>query len=162
MASLLFFLPKVELYYLVEHTLKKHELVFYDEIAKDEGFSLKLEGMHVAAKGVKTLSIEKTEVALYGLYNTINAQNVQLSSALQSFVPLAIADAKITYTPLNPLSMSLYAQGDFGELRGELHLLESELRIHLVASEEMKKGYAHALREFKRDENGEYDYAKKF
>lgn len=162
MASLLFFLPKVELYYLLEQTLKNHEIVLYNEVATDEGFSLQLEGMDVAAKGVKTLSIEKTEIAFYGIYNTINAHNIQLSSALQSFVPLAIIDARITYTALNPLSVSLHAQGDFGELHGELHLLESELRIHLIASEQMKKGYAHALKEFKRDENGEYDYAKKF
>jgi hypothetical protein len=162
MTALLFFLPKVQLFYLLEETLKKQEILLVAEQATDSGFSLRLETLHVTLKGVDSLLVTETEVSLFGIYNKITANKIKLSSALQSFLPLDIEHVEVFYTPLNPFIIQASAQGAFGEALCTYKLIEGEATLHLVASDKMQKNYARTLRELKKDANGEYDYAKKF
>ena len=160
-ASLLFFLPKEELYYLAEKHLQKQGVVFFDETLNDEGFSLHLQNLGIAFKGVHGATAEDVRVKPFLLYNALSVKELKLAAALRSFLPLEVEEITVLYTPLSPLELQATARGAFGTIEGRYNIVTNEVHAKLNASDEMQKNYAHTLRYFKKEQNGEYAYAKK-
>lgn len=160
--ALFYFLPKNNLYYLLENELEVNKVILFDEVVTDEGFRLNTRNTFIFYDSIDVAKVENMDIFLFGVYNTIAIQNVKLTGIAESFLPVDVRSLDATYSILNPKLLSAYVEGVFGEAKIEVDLFERKIRIHLVASQLMKKQYKSTLRNLKKNENGEYSYVKNF
>lgn len=161
-AIVLFFIPKVELYYMGEKQLAPLKVIISDEELTDNGFSLEIKNAKLFFEGIESVQIEEIKIAPWGFYNNITIQNVKLSSAAKSFLPLDITSVELRHVIYNPVEISINAEGDFGKLEGSINIYNQSAMIFLIPSAKMQKEYAHSLRYFKKEQDGRYSYAKNF
>ena len=160
LAMVLFFLPKVELFYLAEKQLEPLKIVISNEKLHDSGFSLELRDAKVYFEGIESANIEQLKISPWVFTNSVTLRNIELSHAAKSFVPLDVESVELSYHLFNPVAVNIYAKGGFGELTGELDLINRTVMIFMNPSPKMRKEYAHTLRHLKKEKNGEYSYAK--
>jgi len=160
--ALMFFAPKISAYYLLEQQIKPFGVIISTEDLRDNGFSLDVESAEVSFKGIESANIEKINIKIFGIYNAIDVQNIELSSTAATFIPLHVNSAKLSYSILDPLHAHGYIEGEFGEANLAYDLLENSVHIVLQPSSLMLKNYKNTLRSLKKDENGEYVYDKAF
>jgi len=165
MIVLLYFTPKISLYYLAEQKIKPISgVIISKESLKDNGFSLEIDNAHISLKGIDSAVIEKINIKILGFFNTLNINNITLSSVADSFIPLHIESIYMHYSLLNPLNIIGKIEGDFGEASVIISLNKDRLQPHLLvtltASSKMKKGYRRTLRNFKKNKEGEFIYEK--
>ena len=75
----MFFVPKIPAYYYVEKELEKHKVIMSNESVIDNWFSLELEDTNVTFDSIKSAEVEKVNIKLFVLYNTVKIENIQLS-----------------------------------------------------------------------------------
>ena len=160
LAMVLFFLPKVELFYLAEKQLEPLKVIISDEKLVDSGFSLEVQDAKIYFEGIESASIEQVQINPWVLTNSVTLQNIKLSHAAKSFVPLDVESVELSYHLFNPVAVNIYAKGGFGELQGKLDLINTNVTLSLNPSSKMTKEYAHTLRNLKKEKTGEYSYAK--
>lgn len=160
--ALILFIPKVSLYYYAEQKLAENKIIFSNETAVDSGFSLKLNHANLSYNAIESASVESIEVKLLLLYNSLSAENIELSSIASSFVPLHIEAIDVRYTILNPLNIIAHARGEFGKARASLNILDKNVTILLTPSALMLNKYKKILQNFRKNPNGEYEYVKNF
>ena len=160
--ALMYFTPKVSIYYLLEKELKERDVVISDEELQDRGFNLIIEHANVSFKSIESASIGETSVKIFALYNSINIKNIVLSSTAKSFIPLKIDSAQVRYSIFNPLNVKAYAVGEFGEMEAEISIVDRNLHVDLKPSKNMLKNYRSTLKNLKKTENGEFVYDKTF
>ncbi len=160
--ALLYFFPKVSLFYFLEQQLQPLDLIVSSEKLKDTGFILKVQDGVVSFKSIESAKIKEIEIGLFVLYNTIKIQDITLSSTASSFVPLKIEEGEIIYSVIDPLHVNARLQGEFGKLRASYNIVERSVELVLEPSKLMLNDYRATLRSFKKDEKGEYIYEKTF
>ncbi len=160
--SLIYFTPKVSLYYLAEKELNKFDLIISNEQVVDSGFSLELSDFNLYIKSIESATVEVLDMKIFGLYNTVKLQNIILSDTAKSFLPLNIYLVEARYTIFNPLNATATANGEFGELDVTFNLLEMALNIKLIPSDIMLKKYRSTMSQFSKNEDGSYSYVKNF
>jgi len=160
--AIIYFAPKVSLYYLAESKMKPFDVVVTSEVLKDNGFSLDIKDGSVVVKSIESAKFENINIKLLGLYNFISVDNIYLSSTAKSFIPLYIRKINIQYYVLNPLNIDMFAIGEFGKVRAFVDLVKRELRVVLTPSKLMISKYKSSLKNLKKSENGEFTYAKTF
>ena len=158
--ALIAFTPKSSLYFLLEENLKKFDVIVSKERLKESFLTLHIENLEVSAKGIESAAVENADVTLLLFYNTIHLKNIALSSVVDAFVPPMVQSATLSYTVFNPLEVTGVAKGDFGEAEATFNLLDTNVTVVLQPSKTMLKKYTRSLREFKKNEKGEYIYAK--
>ena len=162
LVALMYFMPKESIYYFAEKELQKQGVVIAHEEVKDTGFSLELRHLDIYVQSIESASVKELDISLFGLYNGVSAEGIELSSALSSMLPTKIQKATLRYTMLHPLNVELNAVGAFGQLHATLNLKERKIRALLQPSSIMKRNYRQALRNFKKQANGEYEYVESF
>jgi len=160
--ALMYFTPKENIYFALEHELKKYDVVISNEKIDDSGFTLNLSAAEIFFKSIKSADIKEINIKIFGLYNSISIQDIQLSQTASSFLPLNIQKVTITHSIFNPLNINIYELGDDGEIEGSFNLVEMALHIIFEPSELMLKKYKNSMREFKKSEDGSYSYDKTF
>jgi len=156
------FIPKSSVYFLLEQELAKNKIIISNEQVVDKLFTLKLQDAQVSYDGLEAARVKEIDFRLLGLYNSINLNDIELSSLVSSFVPSHIKNIHLRYSLLSPLSLHGKASGDFGDVEFEVSVQNMAVQMHMKASELMKKEYKNTLRELKKEENGEYSYANTF
>ena len=159
---LVYFLPKESLYYYAEQELQKQQVVFSDEEIVAKTLSLELQDAKLFYQSIETAKIATMDIKLLVFYNLISLHDIVISSVASSFIPLKIESVQIKQTILNPLNVLIEAKGEFGEVRGVLHILDRNISIILEPSSIMKQSYNSTLREFHKNEKGEYQYDQTF
>ncbi len=160
--ALLFFTPKVNLYFFLEEQIKPFEVVIASEEAVDRGFSLELNHAQLYVKKIKSADIATVELTLLGFYNALTADKIVLDSAVEQFFPPVINRIEIGQTIFSPFQLSGRAVGDFGEAVATVDLLERNASILLTPSKLMSSRYKKTLRELKRTKEGAYRYDYQF
>ena len=160
--SLMYFNPKISVYYFLENELKKHNIVVSDEVLEDHGFSLEVQNANIFVESIKSANVENIDVKMLVLYNSIDVKNISLSKVATSFMPLNIKKLSVSYMVFNPLNIKMYAVGKFGELNGVFNLLDFTFHADLKPSQLMLSKYQNSMRSFKKNKNGEYVYDKNF
>ena len=160
--SLMYFTPKVSIYYFLEQQIKEFDVVISNEEVIDRGFTLDIKHSDVSVKSIDSASISEVYVNVFGLYNSIGLREVLLSSTAKTFIPLQVESVNISYTIFDPLHVNAKAIGEFGKAYASFSVLERSLHVRLLPSDKMMKSYKSTLRNFKKDENGEYIYDKNF
>jgi len=158
--ALILFVPKESFYYLLEQKLEKFDFIISNEKLEDKTLSLNIENLDISAKGIEALTIKEADVLILGLYNSVELQNIQLSSLVESYLPAKIEKVDISYTILNPLVVQADGYGTFGDARVAVNILEKKARLVLKPSKIMLNKYRNSLRKFKKSKNGEYIYEK--
>lgn len=158
--ALIAFTPKESLYFFVEQKLEPFGVVIAQEKLEDKLFSLEVEDAILYAQKIEAAKVASTQITLLGLYNSIEVEGVVLASMVESFLPQKIENISVSYSLIDPLHVVIKANGEFGELDGGFALLDGELQLHLKPSKVMLTKYRSTLREFKKDQNGEYNYVK--
>lgn len=160
--ALIYFIPKVSLYYYAEKELLQEKIILSGEESVDSGFWLQLHHATLSYDSIQSANIQSINMKMFLLYNSISVKNIELSSMASSFVPLNVESVDITYTIFNPLKIVAKASGEFGEANAEVNILDRNITIVLRASELMKKKYKSTLRNLYKNEDGEYEYDKVF
>jgi hypothetical protein len=158
--ALIAFTPKSSVYFLLEQNLKKFDVIISKESLEESLLTLHIQNLELSAKGIESAVVQNADVTLLGFYNNIALQNIELSSVVDAFLPPKIESATVSYTILNPLEIKAVAIGDFGEAHVAFDILGRKLSATLTPSPRMLKEYRSSLKEFKKDENGGYVYAK--
>jgi len=161
-SALLYFTPKVSLYYFLEEQLKKEGVIISSEEIVDNGFTLSITDADISVKSINSASITHTYIGIFFIYNYIKLQDIKLSSALKSFIPLHLDSVDISYSVFNPLNIELHGVGEFGKIDGSFDITKMFMHLSLKPSKLMIKNNANTLRNFKKDANGEFSYDKTF
>lgn len=157
---LMYFMPKVNTYYLLEQELKKYDVVVNSEQAKDTGFALNIKDSSIFVKSTQSANVEDIKIRVFVLYNKIKIKNIKFSKTMKSFIPLHVDRISIKHSILNPLIVNIDGVGKLGEFEGKFHLLDRNLYISLKPSKIMLQKYKSTLKKFKKSENGSYIYEK--
>ena len=160
--ALMYFMPKKSIYYFAEKELQKQGVVIAHEAVKDTGFSLELRHLDIYVRSIESASVKELDISLFGIYNGVSMQDIELSSTLSSMLPTEIKKVTLLYTLLHPLTVELSAVGAFGTLHADVNLKERKMSAVLQPSDIMKRKYRQALRNFKKQANGEYEYVQSF
>ncbi len=158
----LYFIPKTNLYYQLEHTLQPYGIIVHDEHVDDRWLWLEVTNAQLYIQKIESLYIQKTRVMLFGGYNQIDFEDIILASTLGQFVPKGIKSAVFYHAIYNPLSIQGSIIGDFGQAEVRLNLYEGILTAKIEASELMKAHFSTTLQNFTRDKKGAYHYEYRF
>lgn len=160
--ALMFFTPKVSIYYFLEHKLKDYDVVIGSEKLKDSGCSLKIEDADISFKSIPSAKIGEASIKIFALYNSLNIKDILLSGAAKSFVPLHINSAQVRYSIFNPLHVYAHADGEFGVADASFNIIENSVHVDLKASKKMLQAYKSTLKSLRKTKNGEFVYDKTF
>lgn len=160
--ALMYFTPKVALYYFAETKLKPLGVIVSGEGVEDNGFTLSISDAVISVKAIDSANIKDIDIALFGIYNKIVLEEISLASTAASFVPVDVEFVYITYSIFNPLYITAYSKGGFGEVEVDVSLLDKKLYLHLEPSNLMNRKFRNTLRNLKKSNDGGYEYAKTF
>jgi len=160
--ALIYFTPKISLYYFAEQELKVFDVVVNGESLKDNGFSLKVDNAVVNIKSIESAKIQTLDINIFGLLNSVNISNIELSSTAKAFIPLKIESVKINHNLFDPVHINAQVLGEFGEANVVVDILQRVVNITLSPSKLMQSKYKSTLRNLKKSENGEFIYEKTF
>ncbi|WP_415396554.1 hypothetical protein [Sulfurimonas sp. CS5] len=158
--ALMYFVPKVSLYYFLETKLDQFAVVISSEEVLDKGFTLKIKHADLYYKSIQSANIQESNIKLFVLYNAVDFQNITLSSAAKFFVPLHVKNINIKYTMFDPLYIKADVEGEFGKANVRFSIFDKTLHLKLLPSELMLKSYVNTLKNMSKNEKGEYIYDK--
>lgn len=161
-AALITFLPKKSLYYYAEERLGEFKGVIANEQVDEGVFSLHLEHADLYFEGIHAAKVLDAEFRLYLLGNIFEAHKIRLSGMAKSFLPTKIETLKVRYDLWSPLKVVFWANGEFGEARGEYMITSHTLLVYLHPSKTMQNSYHNLLRRMKKEKSGEYRYEQRF
>ena len=160
--ALVVFTPKESFYFLIEKNLKKFDVVVSNEILENNFLSLGIKNLEISTKGVESATVSQADIMFLLFYNSLEFTNVKLSSLVDAYAPSRVDKIEVTYTLFNPLVLHANAEGKFGEAEVAFNILDRELNVSLSPSKVMLSKYRKTMKMMKKDENGEYVYAKTF
>lgn len=162
LVTVLYFVPKTNLYYKLEHQLQSYGIVIHNEHIDDKWFWLDITQVQIYIQKLKSLHIQKTQIMLLGGYNRVDFEGITLASTLGHFVPKDIQTAKLRYVLYDPFHVNATAVGDFGRADITLDLYERMATVNITASKLMKSKFSATLENFTRDKKGVYHYEYRF
>ena len=160
--ALMYFSPKVNLYYFLEKKLSEKSVIIDDEQVVDNGFSLSIKNAKINIKSIQSATVQEVNVKVFGLYNAVSLENIKLSSVAASMIPTDVASVNIRYTIFNPLNITADAVGGFGEAEITFSILDMALHLDLIPSKKMLSSHRSTLRSLKKSKEGDYSYDKIF
>lgn len=132
------FAPKVELYYLLEKTLKEKSIVISNETITDTWYGLKIENADVYVAGAKVANTAKLNFNFFFFYNTLKIDEIKMDSSLSNIAPKEIKNLTAIYSVTNPLQIVIDGEGSFGIIDGTVSLLERKVEILFPVAKELK------------------------
>jgi len=160
--ALMYFTPKLGLYYLLEEKLSEKNIIINNEALKDNGFSLSIYDASVNVKSIESATIKEIDLKIFGLYNAVHLKEITLASVAASMVPTKIDTIMMHYSVLDPVHLKAKASGEFGDAQMELDLLDLAVHLELHPSKKMLSSYRGTLRDLKKTKEGAYTYDKTF
>jgi len=132
------FAPKQELYYLFEKSLKKQNIIISDETIVNEWFGLKVLNADVYANGIKVAKIDELNFNFFFIYSNLDINGIHIDESLHNMAPKVINSLNATYSIINPIEIKLDGEGSFGELNGNIALLQRKVEILFPIVKELK------------------------
>lgn len=157
---LIILIPKEKLYFTLESVLAENTVFLSGETLNDRWLYLDVEGARIMVDDLEIGSIERIRIAPWVVYNRLSISSVSISPLYQTFVPGTIEEIAVSYSLLHPLSVRIEGRGDFGECRGEIDLVEENIRVVFEAVPQMRN-YPLLVSKLRREPEGlvyESDY----
>ena len=158
LVTVLYFVPKTNLYYKLEHQMQAHGIIVHNEHIDDKKFWLEITDAELYIQKIQSLHVQTTKVMLFGVYNQVDLGNISLSPTLGEFVPKHIDAVKLCYALYNPFNITGLVQGDFGQAKINIDLYNGVFTANIEASMLMKSRFLTTLENFTRDKKGVYHY----
>jgi len=155
--AFLIFMPKTELYYMLEDELAKNDITLNEKSIEEGWFSLNVKEITLYAKGIQVATIEELNYFTLFFYNSVELRMLEVDDLLKSKVPAKTTELMLTQYLFSPLTIAIDANGTFGVIEGELQLGDNTVRLNFVAEKEIDM----ILPLLKKDEKGRY-YEKSF
>jgi hypothetical protein len=132
------FAPKVELYYLLEKSLKEKSIIISNESISDTWYGLKIENAELYVAGAKVAKVAELNFNFFLFYNTLKINEITMDKSLSNMAPKAINNLDLVYSILNPLNVKLDGTGSFGILDGAVALIDKKSRNFISCSKRTK------------------------
>lgn len=161
LALLIFFLPKLNLYYAVEAILEKKKVYISDEEVLDRGFSLELRQAKLFFDKLPLAEIERIQLLPLVFYTTFDLTNIRINEGFSDFLPQEIHSVHVEHLFYNPMKVKFKGTNEDSHFYGNIDLLERVLSVHLRLSAKSEQRYATMLRKLSKEEGG-YFYEYKF
>ena len=162
LVTVLYFIPKTNLYYKLEHKLQPYEIVIHNEHVDDKWFWLEITDAQLYIQKLESLHVQKTQIMLFGIYNKVDMEGITLASTLGHFVPNEIQTVNLRYALYDPFNVNATVVGNFGTAEIALNLYEGLATTSITASKLMKSRFSATLENFTRDKKGVYHYEYRF
>ncbi len=159
--ALIVFMPKLNMYNLLEKNIAKENIIISGETKKEKVFGLTLNGLELYYDSLYTSFIKRVDFTTFLLYSNINIKDIRVSKDFEKIVPSNIKEIDIKHSVLKFNILNIKAHGDFGDFKGELHIFDKKIVGELIPSKTMKFQYRKLLREFK-FKDGKYKYEFSF
>lgn len=148
------FAPKQELYYLIEKSLKKNDIVISDESIKDTWFGLNISNANIYVKGINVAKAADLQLNLFFFYNTLTVEGIKMDASLHHVAPKAVDELKATYSIIDPMQVQLEGLGSFGTMVGTVALVEKKIKLLFPVAKDIN-----AFKKFlKKDKQGGWYY----
>jgi hypothetical protein len=155
------FLPKENLYFLIEHRMDEYKIILNNETLNDFGGVLTVSKPHVLYGGEEVGEIDEITILPFILYNEIDVKGLHFAKSLQNFIPSEIEKANVRATLFYPLKVWINIKGDFGEIDGSYNIYSKTIRFILKPQEGFRQKYPLIYANFK-DVEGELIYESSF
>lgn len=146
------FLPKIQLYYLLEEKLNKERIVISKEKVIESLFSLEIKDSKLYKDRLYISNIEKIDLTSFLVYNKVIAQNIYIDSSLKQFLPLKIDLTNMVYSIFNPFEITGNSRGDFGKATFVFNLKTKVVKFLIRPSVLLKTKYRYILKQLKKKE----------
>ncbi len=121
--------PKQELYYLLEKSLKKSNIIISNETIKDTWIGLKIDNADIYVSGAKVATNRELNFIFLFLYAKLSLNDLEIDKSLHSVAPKKLDNLTATYSILNPLNILLKGDGSVGEIEGSVALKDRKIEI---------------------------------
>ena len=132
------FAPKVELYYLLEKSLKEKNIIISNETITDTWYGLKIENATLYVAGAKVAKAAQLNFNFFLFYNTLKINEIKMDKSLSNMAPKEVNHFSAIYSVINPLNIILDAEGSFGVLDGTVNLKNRKVEILFPVTKEIK------------------------
>jgi len=161
LALLVFFLPKVNLYYAAEELMQKQNVYISDEEARDNGFSLELLNASVFFDKLSLMNVGEVKISPWLVYNTVSLKMIDVNEGFSDFLPQDINFLQAQYVFYQPTHIQLKGESSDSFLYGDVDLINRVVSVHLRVGAQSQKRYKKLLQKLKKEEGGYY-YEYKF
>ena len=153
--------PKVQLYYKLEQLLQTKQVILTQEHISDSGLSLHVKEAKLYYGDMYVASLSELSITPLLIYNTLHIESFTLSKEMEQFLPRDIDAIAISYSVIDPLHVTINAQGAFGALTGRVDLKARHLVLDLEPSATLLKKRPFWMRRLKKVE-GVYRYESSY
>jgi len=160
--TVLYFLPKTNLYYKLEHELQPQGIIIHNEHIDDKRLWLEILDAELYVQKIESLHIHRSKIMLFGVYNKIDLDQITLASTLGQFIPKEIQSAQLRHVLYDPFNVYATVLGDFGKAEISLNFYDRTITADIEASKLMKSKFSATLRNLTRDKKGGYHYEYRF
>jgi|GEM_PF-934031 len=141
---LVIFAPKQELYYKLEHILKRDYKVTIDgEKFKEKPFGVSIDGGDIYLEDLKIGNFKSLNLDILYLYNRLEIDSIKLDKSLKESAKRvkelsifgsisAIDRIVVKFTILKPYKIAVDINGSFGDIRGGLYFSPNRLFFRVV------------------------------
>ena len=161
LSLLIFFLPKINLYYAAEALMKQKNVYISDEEAFDKGFTLELKHAKVFFDKLALADVESIRVSPLFFYNVLNIDNIHVNEGFSDFLPQEVKNVRVEHFIFNPVKVKFRGESEDSHFYGNVNLLKRMLSVHIRLGVISEKKYGTMLRKLTKEEGG-YLYEYKF
>jgi len=146
LSSLILFMPKSNLYFMLQDFLKKQNIYINSNIR--ESSYLELSNATVYVNKLDVITFDKCLIYPFIIYNRLECKNI-------NFLDNYKTDISVKYSLLDPLNIKIKGRSNFGNIDGEINLIKKEGKIYItnITNGNIKKF-------LKKDKKGYFYYAK--
>ncbi len=159
-----YFLPKESIYYEIEKYFKTKNIIISNETIKEKAYGIDISDISLHFEEIKIANIKNIEFITYIYSTKLEIKEITLDKNLGIYAPLKIEKIDLIYNLLdfdNLDKIDISAEGDFGEIDGQIDFINKVINISLEASKMMKEK-TFLLNNMKKGENEKYTYEYRF
>ncbi len=141
LALIVAFLPKKNLYYLLEEELQKEKIAFSGEKIEDKLLYFEIRDAKIFYEDIEAGTLKRARVYPLFFWNMVEIEGISIDSDVARFVPKSTDFLRASHSIINPLKIQIEGVGDFGSLDGGVDILDRRVLLELNASSMMGTQY---------------------
>ena len=157
--SVLFFLPKKELYFLAEEQLQEQKLIISEEKIEEGNFNIKLSEGKLFFEEMNVANFENINISSTLFTTSAKIINFMPTPSLQDIIPVGIKTLLFNHSILNLYMVDVELSGNFGEAEGVVNLETREIKLFFKSDK--SKSFTKLKKFLKKTEEG-WIYETKF
>jgi len=134
---LLIFMPKTELYFLLEKKLVEQDIQINEAKIDERLFSLDIQKATIFYKGIPVASAKSANIFSVLAYSRVLLKDIEFDALLASSLPQKVQILKLTHSVLDPIHLLVWAKGSFGTVKGNFDLKSKKLHLDFVETKEI-------------------------